>query len=83
MSTFTIEAEYIALEYIAQESIWIQKFLNKLEIAEPISACILYRDNKTSIILTKNAKSQTKTKYINMQHHYIPKFVKDKKMVIE
>lgn len=71
MSTFIIETEYIALEYIAQENIWIQKFLNKLEIAEPIGACILYGDNEISIILTKNTKSQAKTKYINVQDYYI------------
>ena len=35
------------------------------------------------IILTKNIKSQAKTKYIDVQHHYIQEFIADKKVVIE
>lgn len=35
----------------------------RLEIIEDLT---LYRDNKMSIILTKNIKSQYQTKYINI-----------------
>lgn len=55
--TSTTEAEYIALDHAFQESIWIQRFLDELEIGEPIGAYTLHGDNETSIILTKNADS--------------------------
>lgn len=38
---------------------------HKLRIVNP-NTYILYRDNKTSIIFIKNAKSQSWTKYINV-----------------
>lgn len=82
VSTSTTEAEYIALGHAARESVWISRFLNELSIAEPIGACFLHGDNETSIILTKNAESQS-TKHIDMQHHYIRELVADKEVSIE
>ena len=32
---------------------------------------MLYGNNETNIFFTKNAKSQAKTKYINVQYPYI------------
>lgn len=47
-----IELEYIALEYIIKnENVQIYRFLKKLRIPKLIGAYILYRNNKTSIIL--------------------------------
>lgn len=66
VSTSTTKAEYIALGHAARESVWIRRFFNELSIVEPIGACILHGDNETSIILTKNAESQSRTKHINM-----------------
>lgn len=66
ISTSTIEAKYIALGHAMQESIWIKRFLNELKMSDPINTCILYGDNETNIIFTKNAKSQTWTKHINI-----------------
>lgn len=43
----------------------------------------LYNDNKISITLTKNAKSQYCTKHINMQYHYIEKLVNKREFVIK
>lgn len=36
-----------------------------------------------SITLTKNAKSQYQTKYINIQHHYIRKLVNKREFTIK
>lgn len=83
VSTSTTEAEYLVLGYAAQESIWIRRFLNQLHLLEPIEACTIHGDNKTSIILTKNAESQARTKHIDVQHHYIRELVADKEVTIE
>ena len=83
VSTSTTEAEYIALGHAARESVWIRRFLNKLGVADPIGACVLYGDNETSIILTKNAESQARTKHIDVQYHYIRELEADKEVTIE
>ena len=83
VSTSTTEAEYIALGHAARESVWIRRFLNELEVAEPIGACTILGDNETSIILTKNAESQARTKHIDVQHHYIRELVVDKEVIAE
>lgn len=64
VSTFTTEVKYIALRYAVYKSLWIKRFLNELKVEAPIGACLLYGDNKTNIILTNNAKSQVRIKYI-------------------
>lgn len=66
MFTSITKAKYIALGHIAQEDVWIRQFFNKLAIKNPICACILYKNKKISIILTKNMESQVCTKYIDV-----------------
>lgn len=62
--TLTIEAKYIALSHRVKKVIWIKKFVNKLKLeATKIN---FYNNNKINIALTKNAKSQYWTKYINI-----------------
>lgn len=58
VSTFTIKATYIILRYVTRETIWLRCFINELQVSKPINHIILYRDNETRIILTKNAESQ-------------------------
>lgn len=83
VSTSITEAEYIALGQAAHESLWIRRFINELRVADTIGACVLHGDNETSIILTKNAESQARTKHIDVQHHYIQELVANKEMAIE
>lgn len=66
ISTSTTKTKYIALGHATYESIWIRQFLNKLEIAELIGICTIFGDNKMNIIPTKNAKSQVRTKDIDV-----------------
>lgn len=83
ISTFNTKAKYIVLSYLIQENIWNRHFLKKLKIAKSINACILNGNNKTSIILTKNAKSQACTKHIDVQHHYIWELITDTKFKVK
>lgn len=39
-------------------------------------------NNKTSLTLAKNSKSQNQTKHINVMYYYIYKLIKDKKLAI-
>lgn len=53
-STFTTKAEYITLRYAAREIVWIQRFINKINL-DIIEDLTLYGDNKININLTNNA----------------------------
>lgn len=43
----------------------------------------ILNDNKTSLILTKNPKSQNQIKNIEVMHYYIRKLIKDGKLPID
>lgn len=83
VSTSIIEANYIALGHTTQKDIWLRRFINELQVNNPIYSITLHRDNKISITLTKNTKSQNYTKYIDMQYHYIHKLIEDGKLEVK
>lgn len=43
----------------------------------------LFRNNKISIILTKNVKSQHQIKYINVKYYYIKELINEKKLIMK
>lgn len=66
------EVEYITLGHAAREMLWIRRLVNESSLNEIIVKSIaLHEDNKMSIALTKNAKSQHQTKHIDVQYYYI------------
>lgn len=81
--TSTTEAKYITLRCALYKSISIRQFLNKLKVEALIRACLLHGNNETSIIFTKNAETQARIKYIDMQHHYICELVADREVEIK
>ena len=71
------EAEYIALCLAAQEAIWLRSLLESLGFKQS-KATKLYEDNQGAIALTKNPKTHSRTKHIDIKYHYIREAV-DKK----
>lgn len=82
VSTSTTKAEYIALGHGTREAVWIQRFINQIELAT-VEKITLYGDNEMSIALTKNAESQQHTKHIDVQHHYIHKLIDEGELTIK
>lgn len=64
--TSITKAKYIVLGHTIQENIWIRWVFHKLKVINSINTCVLYRENKISSIFTKNIKSQSRIKYINV-----------------
>lgn len=60
--------EYIAFDYIAEKTIQIKRFTNKIML-NTIDNVILYSNNKMNIALIKIIESQYQIKYINIQNH--------------
>lgn len=74
VSTSMTKTKYIALRYTAKKVIWIWWFIIKIKL-KIIKCLILYGNNEMSIALIRNIESQYHTKDIDVQHHYIQKFV--------
>lgn len=65
------DLEYVALNFEARKRICIQRLLNKLLSKYTIRKIEIFKNNKTSLILTKDPKNQNCIKYINVIHHQL------------
>lgn len=84
VSTLTFEAKYIVVSHRTREWVWMQRFLNKLFPDQAVNEKMeMFEDNKISLILMKNPKSQNCTKHINMILHHIWRLVDDERLRIE
>jgi hypothetical protein len=66
----TTEAEYMAASKASQQMIWERSILNELGV-ELKGPSILHEDNMSAISLIKHPKAHTRTKHIDVRHHYI------------
>ena len=66
----SVEAEYIVATDAACEAIWLRRLLSDLQqkIEEPTVICC---DNMSAIAMTKNPIFYTRTKHIELRHHFI------------
>jgi hypothetical protein len=74
------EAEYHSLSDCAQESIFTQNLLR--EVMNMNLPAIIYEDNLGAIYLTKNQQVSTRTKHIDIRHHFLRDLVQDKRIEI-
>jgi hypothetical protein len=76
------EAEYMALSTAAQEAIWLKGILNSLSIGsnKPVK---LHCDNQGSIRLSKNPQNHSRTKHIDVRHHFIRDAVAQLQVILE
>ena len=71
------EAEYVSLCSAAQETIWLRSLLASIGFKQS-EATILYEDNQGAMALSKNPKSHSRTKHIDIKYHYIREAVEKK-----
>lgn len=78
VATSTINAEYIASAKAAKEAVWICNFINDLCIPRVhINTILLYINNNLALKLTRNPKFHSKSKHINVKHHFIREKVEE------
>ena len=70
----TVEAEYVAMSRCAQQMVWMQSWLDEVELEHNLPG-IIKGDNCGAIALTKNTKDHGKVKHIDIRHHYIRNLV--------
>lgn len=79
----TTEAEYMAMGDCAKHLLWFQRLLYILTMetvpVTPIRmiATAIFNDNNGAIFLSKEAAVNSRSKHINIRHHFIQDLVKD------
>jgi hypothetical protein len=72
VATSTMDAEYIAGAEAAKEAVWIRNFINDLRIPRVhIDTVPLYIDNNSALKLTRNPEFHSRSKHIDVKHHFI------------
>ncbi len=88
VSLSSTEAEYIGLTNAAKEAIWysqmlkeLKKFCKKIEVF--CDDIILYCDNKSTICLAKNPEYHSRSKHIDIRHHFIREKIEEGQLRID
>ena len=72
----------MALSETTKEAIWLRQLLSDLGYQQ-YSPTILYVDNQSTISLAKNPVMHTRTKHIDIRHHFIRQHLDDKDIDLE
>ncbi|XP_034944347.1 secreted RxLR effector protein 161-like [Chelonus insularis] len=67
----TTEAEYMSLSSCVQESMWLKQLQETFWPLLKNEAMIIYSDNQSSIKLSKSDGYHSRTKHIDVRHHYV------------
>jgi hypothetical protein len=81
VSISTAEAEYIAAGACCAQILWLKHQLEDYNIK--ISGIPIYCDNTSAISLTQNTTSHSRTKHIEIKHHFIRDHVEKGNVMIE
>ncbi|KMQ86075.1 gag-pol polyprotein [Lasius niger] len=78
----TTEAEYMALSAGCQEAMWLRALVRDLQPLLVSSPTELYNDNKGAIDLVKNGGYRSRTKHIDIRHHFIREMNENSEIVV-
>lgn len=80
----TVEAEYVACYFAAQEAIWLRSFLYDLNLTPRVDDHVEVMCNNTVVIpFTKDMKFHWKTKHIKRRYHFVRDTIKMKEVAIK
>ena len=81
ISLSTVEAEYIAASSYCTQLQWMQKLLHDYGICQ--EHLTIYCDNTRAINISKNSVQHSRTKHIEIRHHFIRELVEDGILTLE
>ena len=81
ISLSTAEAEYITAGSCYTKLLWMQKLLHDYGICQ--EHLTIYCDNTSAINISKNLVQHSRTKHIEIQHHFIKELVEDGTLALE
>jgi hypothetical protein len=77
MSRSSTEVKYRVLANATAEIMWVQTLFNKLGLRHPLAAS-LWCDNLSAMYLSVNPVFHARTKYIEVNYHFIRERVSNK-----
>ncbi|RAN69375.1 hypothetical protein B5P42_31195 [Bacillus sp. SRB_331] len=77
VSLSSVEAEYIALCSAAREAYWLRQLLQEIGFACP-QPTVVFEDNRGCVAISKNNRTDARTKHIDVKYHYTRKLVEDR-----
>jgi hypothetical protein len=54
-----------------------------LDLDEPLELFLIFGDNESGLKLVRNAEFYDRTKYIDVQHHYVRELVADRYITVD
>ena len=81
ISLSTTEAEYIAAGSCCTQLLWMKKLLHDYGICQ--EHLTIYCDNTSAINISKNPIQHSRTKHIEIRHHFIRELVEDGTLTLE
>jgi len=81
VSLSTVEAEYIAASSSCSQLVWMKQMLKEYNVEQNVLT--LYCENLSAINISKNHIQHSRTKHIDIQHHFIRDLVKEKIVTLE
>ena len=81
VSLSTAEAEYIAAGSSCSQMIWMKQMLTEYNVTQDVMT--LYCDNLSTINISKNPIQHSRTKHIDIRHHFIRDLVEEKTIKLE
>ena len=81
VSLSTAEAEYIAAGSSCTQLLWMKQMLADYDVGQDVMT--LFCDNISAINISKNPVQHSKTKHIEIRHHFIRDLVEEKKIKLE
>ena len=82
VATSSCEAEYMAASYCTKEALWLRNLLEHLGIAQR-NPTTIYCDNQGAISLTKDASLHSRSKHIDVAHHFVRERVETNQVTFE
>ncbi|GAU31624.1 hypothetical protein TSUD_63730 [Trifolium subterraneum] len=81
VSLSTAEAEYIAAGSSCSQLLWMKQMLKEYNVEQDVMP--LYCDNLSAINISKNPIQHSRTKHIDIRHHFIRDLAEDKIVTLE
>ena len=71
VATSSMEAEYIAAYYAAQDVVWFRALLLDLDLQDPNQPTPLFIDNESARALAHNPVHHARSKHIDVKFHWL------------
>jgi len=84
VATSTMKAEFIACYEATTQALWLRNFVGGLKIVDSITRPIkIFCDNRAAIFFSKNNKSGSRSKHIDIKYLRVRENIKRNKVLIE